>query len=190
MRSGQLGVFSKPKVLIVVVIVLLGLFVLSRTSVFRLEPALDANWLQQLRQTAALNVAQIHAEGGESSRCGRILDQRRLSVQAGQTCRFTIDPAPRSLLPLTRVLTMTLVAGEIVGPALVEMSFDERPLSSEQRLALGAPVAVDIPQAGGAITIPTCARAQDKPVACVIQIGAYQQDAPTPGGSPTPGPGS
>jgi hypothetical protein len=189
MRMGQLAVFSKPKVLIVIVLALLGLFILSKTSVFHLEPALNAPWLQQLRQTAALDVAQIQAQGGESNRCGQTLDQRGLSVQAGQSCQFTIDPAPRGLLPLTRVLTMTLVAGEIVGPILVAMSFDDRELTSEQPLTLGVPVAVDIPQAGGEITIPTCTRVQDKPIPCVIQVGAYPRDASTPGGLPTPEPG-
>lgn len=165
----NLRLFSNPKVLSGVVVLLVALFVASRTATPQLSPSLQSAWLERLRQSRPLALDEI--QPGDATGCAVAADRRQLLLAGGETCTFTITAAASAWLPAARVLSMTLVSGEIAVPLAVEMRFDAQPLTVEESLVISQPVEFELPQGGGVLTLAGCTVTDEALGQCAVRIG-------------------
>jgi hypothetical protein len=166
----NLRLFSNPKVLVGIVVLLIALFVASRTATPQLSPSLQGSWVERLRQSRPLALDEI--QPGGATGCVVAADRRQLLLPGGETCTFTITAAASSWLPATRVLSMTLVSGEITGSLVVEMRFDAQPLTVEESLVISQPVGFELPQGGAVLTLPGCTVTDEVLGRCAVQVAA------------------
>ncbi|MBW7885118.1 MAG: hypothetical protein H3C34_21290 [Caldilineaceae bacterium] len=167
----RLNVFSNPKVLIAIIVVLVALFACSRTASQAYRPNLGAGWIQQLRRTAPVEMDQVRVDAGAPGGCRLDTVQRQLLLPAGQSCRFVIDRAPDSFIPVTRRINMTLITGTVSAPVQIQLLYDEQPLNTEETLEPAQGVAVEIPQNGGSLAFAGCANGEGEAAGCVVAIG-------------------
>ena len=166
----KLQLFSNPKFLVGVVVLLIALFVLSRTATPQLGPSLQGASVEWLRQNRPLAMHEILSVEGTG--CDVAADQGQLLLTAEETCTFTITAAASSWLPVARVLSLTLVSGEVTAPLVVEMRFDAQPLTVEKTLVLSQPVGLELPQGGAVLMLPDCTVTDEGLGKCAVQVAA------------------
>lgn len=165
----KLRLFSNPKFLIVLVVLLIALFVVSRTALPQVRPSLQGSWPERLHRSQPLGISEIQAGAGTG--CTIDAARRQLLLPAEQSCTFTITAAT-SWLPATRVLSLTLTSGEIAAPLAVELRYAVQPLTVEASLVLSTPIGLEAPEGGAVLRLPACSTTDAEPGACAVQLSS------------------
>lgn len=162
---------GNPKFLIALVASLIVLFVISGTAAVQLPSNLLSSWLQQLGRGRPVTAADIRVHNLVPPGCARHPDLPQLHIAAGQICDFSVSPASGTMVPASRLLTMTLESGAVNTLLQVELQFPEQRFPVQVWLPFRWPVGVNLPAGGAELSIAGCSAVKGSAQACILRIG-------------------